>query len=72
MAHVLSHDERILDLAETLRPAQTVLYIGRGTGYPIAMEGALKLKELSYIHAEASPPASSSTAPSRSSTGACR
>ena len=52
IAHVLGHDERILDLAETLRPAQTVLYIGRGTGYPIAMEGALKLKELSYIHAE--------------------
>ena len=52
IAHVLSHDERILDLAETLRQAQTVLYIGRGTGYPIAMEGALKLKELSYIHAE--------------------
>ena len=52
VAHVLGHDERILDLAETLRQAQTVLYIGRGTGYPIAMEGALKLKELSYIHAE--------------------
>ena len=52
IAHVLGHDERILDLAETLRQAQTVLYIGRGTGYPIAMEGALKLKELSYIHAE--------------------
>ena len=49
---VLNHDERIRDLAETLRQAQTVLYIGRGTGYPIAMEGALKLKELSYIHAE--------------------
>ena len=51
-AAVLGHDERILALAETLREARTVLYIGRGTGYPIAMEGALKLKELSYIHAE--------------------
>ena len=51
-ADVLGHDERILDLAETLREARTVLYIGRGTGYSIAMEGALKLKELSYIHAE--------------------
>ena len=51
-ADVLGHDERILALAETLRQAETVLYIGRGTGYPIAMEGALKLKELSYIHAE--------------------
>ncbi len=51
-ADVLGHDERLLALAETLRQAETVLYIGRGTGYPIAMEGALKLKELSYIHAE--------------------
>ena len=51
-ADVLGHDERILALAETLREARTVLYIGRGTGYAIAMEGALKLKELSYIHAE--------------------
>ena len=51
-ADVLGHDERILALAETLRQAETVLYIGRGSGYAIAMEGALKLKELSYIHAE--------------------
>ena len=51
-ADVLGHDERLRALAETLRQAETVLYIGRGTGYPIAMEGALKLKELSYIHAE--------------------
>ena len=51
-ADVLARDERLLALAETLRQAETVLYIGRGTGYPIAMEGALKLKELSYIHAE--------------------
>ena len=51
-ADVLGHDERIRRLASTLRQAETVLYIGRGTGYAIAMEGALKLKELSYIHAE--------------------
>ena len=51
-AEVLKRDERIRCLAETLHHAQTVLYIGRGTGHPIAMEGALKLKELSYIHAE--------------------
>ncbi len=44
--------EQIRGLAETLRQAPTVLYIGRGGGYPIALEGALKLKELSYIHAE--------------------
>jgi glucosamine--fructose-6-phosphate aminotransferase (isomerizing) len=51
-SEVLNHDERIRELAETLREARTVLYIGRGTGYPVAMEGALKLKEISYIHAE--------------------
>ena len=44
--------DRIRGLADILRQARTVLYIGRGSGYPIAMEGALKLKELSYIHAE--------------------
>ncbi len=51
-ADVLAHDERIRDLAESLTHAKTVLYIGRGSGYPVAMEGALKLKEISYIHAE--------------------
>ncbi len=51
-ADVLGLDERIRELAESLRQAETVLYIGRGTGYAIALEGALKLKELSYIHAE--------------------
>ncbi len=51
-ADVLGYDKRIQQLAGTLRQAETVLYIGRGTGYAIAMEGALKLKELSYIHAE--------------------
>ena len=51
-AEVLNHDASIRTLAETVAEAQDVLYIGRGTGYPIAMEGALKLKEISYIHAE--------------------
>jgi glucosamine--fructose-6-phosphate aminotransferase (isomerizing) len=51
-ADVLAHDERIQGLAEALTHAKTVLYIGRGSGYPVAMEGALKLKEISYIHAE--------------------
>ena len=51
-ADVLAHDMRIRDLAESLAQANTVLYIGRGSGYPVAMEGALKLKEISYIHAE--------------------
>ncbi len=48
----LERSEAILSLAETLRDSRTVLYIGRGTGHAIAMEGALKLKEISYIHAE--------------------
>ena len=51
-ADVLAHDERIRGLAVSLTNATTVLYIGRGSCYPVAMEGALKLKEISYIHAE--------------------
>jgi len=51
-AEVLNNDERIQELAETIAEASDVLYLGRGTGYPIALEGALKLKEISYIHAE--------------------
>ena len=51
-AEVLNHDASIRTLAETVAEAKDVLYIGRGTGYPIALEGALKLKEISYIHAE--------------------
>ncbi|TNE34732.1 MAG: glutamine--fructose-6-phosphate transaminase (isomerizing) [Alphaproteobacteria bacterium] len=51
-ADVLDSDEDIRDLAEAIFEARDVLYIGRGTGYPIALEGALKLKEISYIHAE--------------------
>ncbi len=51
-ADVLAHDERIRGLANSLTQATTIIYIGRGSGYPVAMEGALKLKEISYIHAE--------------------
>jgi len=51
-ADVLAHEERIRGLAEALTNATTVLYIGRGSCYPVALEGALKLKEISYIHAE--------------------
>ena len=51
-AEVLNHDDRLRDLAREIAKARDVIYIGRGTGYPIALEGALKLKELSYIHAE--------------------
>jgi glucosamine--fructose-6-phosphate aminotransferase (isomerizing) len=51
-AEVLNHDEALQALAAEIFEAQDVLYIGRGTGYPLALEGALKLKEISYIHAE--------------------
>jgi glucosamine--fructose-6-phosphate aminotransferase (isomerizing) len=51
-AEVLNHDAAIKRLAGEIVDASTVLYLGRGTGFPIALEGALKLKELSYIHAE--------------------
>ena len=49
---ILNHDEHIAELAKEVADARDVLYLGRGTGYPIALEGALKLKEISYIHAE--------------------
>ncbi len=51
-AEVLNHDERLQALAVDVAEARDVLYLGRGTSYPIALEGALKLKEISYIHAE--------------------
>ena len=52
-AEVLNHDEALRTLAEEIYDVRDVLYIGRGTSYAIALEGALKLKEISYIHAEA-------------------
>lgn len=51
-AEILENDEEIQKIAAEIFEARDILYIGRGPGYPIAMEGALKLKELSYIHAE--------------------
>jgi glutamine---fructose-6-phosphate transaminase (isomerizing) len=51
-AEVLNHDDRIRELAHEVAEARDALYLGRGTAYPIALEGALKLKEISYIHAE--------------------
>ncbi len=44
--------DQLYDLAEELRDAKSVLFLGRHAGFPIALEGALKLKELAYIHAE--------------------
>ena len=54
-AEVLVHDDRLRDIAAQVADARDVLYLGRGTAYPIALEGALKLKEISYIHAEGYP-----------------
>ena len=48
-------DSQVRELAERYRDARDVLFIGRHTGYPAALEGALKLKELSYVHAEGHP-----------------
>ena len=48
----LNHDEDIEGMAHLIAPARDVLYLGRGPDYPLALEGALKLKEISYIHAE--------------------
>jgi len=48
-------DEQVRELAERYQDARDVLFIGRHTGYPVALEGALKLKELSYVHAEGHP-----------------
>jgi glutamine---fructose-6-phosphate transaminase (isomerizing) len=48
----LNHDEEIAAMAHLVAPARDVLYLGRGPDYPLALEGALKLKEISYIHAE--------------------
>jgi len=49
---ILKSDDEIRAIAQDLMDAQKVFYIGRGSAYPIALEGALKLKEISYIHAE--------------------
>ncbi|OYU34577.1 glutamine--fructose-6-phosphate transaminase (isomerizing) [Novosphingobium sp. PASSN1] len=48
----LAHDGEIAAMAHLIAPARDVLYLGRGADYPLALEGALKLKEISYIHAE--------------------
>jgi glucosamine--fructose-6-phosphate aminotransferase (isomerizing) len=52
MNAALAHDDEIQKMAPLIAKARDVLYLGRGPDYPMAMEGALKLKEISYIHAE--------------------
>lgn len=53
--HALNLEPQIVSWAERFAPRQHALFLGRGVHYPIALEGALKLKEISYIHAEAYP-----------------
>jgi glucosamine--fructose-6-phosphate aminotransferase (isomerizing) len=52
MSEALALEGHVRELARTLAGSQNVLYLGRGTSFPVALEGALKLKEISYIHAE--------------------
>ena len=52
LMEVLNHDEKLRAIAGNVAEARDVIYLGRGTSFPIALEGALKLKEISYIHAE--------------------
>ncbi len=54
---ILDRNQEIEDLAEEFKRAQNFLYLGRGYNFPTALEGALKLKEISYIHAEGYPAA---------------
>ena len=55
--HILRQNDRIRDMARIFTYAHNCLYLGRGWNYPVALEGALKLKEISYIHAEGYPAA---------------
>jgi glucosamine--fructose-6-phosphate aminotransferase (isomerizing) len=57
MRRILEFDSQIATLAQTFTYARNFIYLGRGYSYPVALEGALKLKEISYIHAEGYPAA---------------
>ena len=57
MDEVLNTDSHIRDIAKEFGESSNFLYLGRGPNFPIALEGALKLKEISYIHAEGYPAA---------------
>merc|ERR1712194_482300 len=54
---VLEEKEKVLNMSRVFRYASNFLYLGRGFNFPVALEGALKLKEISYIHAEGYPAA---------------
>lgn len=55
IARALNHEKAIMQMARQLSDSDHAIFIGRGIGYPIALEGALKLKEISYLHADAYP-----------------
>ncbi|MGB9730623.1 MULTISPECIES: glutamine--fructose-6-phosphate transaminase (isomerizing) [Calditerrivibrio] len=55
ISSVLTQDEKIEEVAKKFKEAKNFLYLGRNINYPVALEGALKLKEISYIHAEGYP-----------------
>ncbi len=57
VASILEHNDQIRELAKVYQGAPNFLYLGRGYQFPVALEGALKLKEVSYIHAEGYPAA---------------
>ncbi len=57
VSHILENTEQIKAIAREFKNAQNFLYLGRGSNFPVALEGALKLKEISYIHAEGYPAA---------------
>jgi glucosamine--fructose-6-phosphate aminotransferase (isomerizing) len=57
VARILAQNDAIKQIAEKLKDARNALYLGRGYNFPVALEGALKLKEISYIHAEGYPAA---------------
>ena len=57
ICQILDQKERIKEIAEEFRDSRNFLYLGRGVNFPVALEGALKMKEISYIHAEGYPAA---------------
>ena len=57
IAKILEQDKKISEIAKVFTYARNFIYLGRGYNYPVALEGALKLKEISYIHAEGYPAA---------------
>jgi len=60
---IMKHEAYVNSIAETIHLKKSMYYLGRGLGVPIAMEGALKLKEIAYIHAEAYPAGESKHGP---------